>query len=155
MKLFQKKKNNKGFSLVELIVVVAIMAVLMAVLVPTLIKKVESSRKQKDLSALSEIREAMILELAYEEYCQISGSLSATGTVAVTKLSGSVKDPAGTDKTAAFLAAVAEDVDDVEMKSAYSTLEVKFSISEQKVVCTVGGYDITVTSEVEALNASL
>ena len=41
MKLFQKKKNNKGFSLVELIVVVAIMAVLMGILVPTLVKNVE------------------------------------------------------------------------------------------------------------------
>ena len=32
-----KKKNNKGFSHVELIVVIAIMAVLMAVLAPTML----------------------------------------------------------------------------------------------------------------------
>ena len=44
-KLLQKRKNNKGFSLVELIVVVAIMAVLIGVLVPTLVRNVEKSKK--------------------------------------------------------------------------------------------------------------
>ena len=41
-------KNNKGFSLVELIIVVAIMAVLIGVLAPQYIKYVEKSRKSTD-----------------------------------------------------------------------------------------------------------
>lgn len=77
MKLFQKKKNNKGFSLVELIVVVAIMAVLMAVLVPTLVRNVEKSRLQKDKSAISEVRQAVIDALADEKYA--SSEVSTTG----------------------------------------------------------------------------
>ncbi len=68
-KFFEKRKdNNKGFSLTELIVAVAIMAVLMAVLIPTLVRNVEKSRLQKDKSAISEIRQAVITAMASEEF---------------------------------------------------------------------------------------
>lgn len=82
MKLFQKKKNNKGFSLVELIVVVAIMAVLMAVLVPTLVRNVEKSRLQKDKSAISEVRQATIDALADEKYAGSAASASGASIAA-------------------------------------------------------------------------
>lgn len=51
--------NNKGFSLVELIVVIAIMAVLMGVLAPTLIGNIEKSRETKDLQALDSVYQAV------------------------------------------------------------------------------------------------
>ena len=79
MKLFQKKKNNKGFSLVELIVVVAIMAVLLGVLVPTLVRHVESSKHQKDLTAVGEIRNAFEIALANEDYSNITATIEFTG----------------------------------------------------------------------------
>lgn len=50
-----KKTNNKGFSLVELIIVIAIMAVLIGVLAPQFIKYVERSRKSTDVQNASEI----------------------------------------------------------------------------------------------------
>jgi type IV pilus assembly protein PilA len=71
-------RNNKGFSLVELVVVVAIMAVLMAVLVPTLIRNVEKTRVQKDKSAIAEIHHSTELAIADEEY--INATVSTTGT---------------------------------------------------------------------------
>ncbi|MBO6205612.1 MAG: prepilin-type N-terminal cleavage/methylation domain-containing protein, partial [Lachnospiraceae bacterium] len=37
-------KNNKGFSLVELIIVIAIMAILVGVMAPQLIKYIEKSK---------------------------------------------------------------------------------------------------------------
>ena len=62
MKFLNKKRKvlgNKGFSLVELIIVIAIMAVLMAVLAPQLIKYVENSRVQADDTAASELLNAV------------------------------------------------------------------------------------------------
>lgn len=41
-------KNKKGFSLTELIVIIAVMAVLAAVLAPSLLQYTERSRAQKD-----------------------------------------------------------------------------------------------------------
>ena len=62
----KNKKNNKGFSLVELIVVVAIMAVLVGVLAPAYLKYVESSREKKDVNNLEEVRHAVEIALAEE-----------------------------------------------------------------------------------------
>lgn len=46
-----KKMNNKGFSLVELIVVIAIMAILVGALAPALLKYVRQSRQSADIQA--------------------------------------------------------------------------------------------------------
>ena len=52
-------KNNKGFSLVELIIVIAIMAVLIGVLAPQFIKYVERSRESTDLQNVEEVKTAV------------------------------------------------------------------------------------------------
>lgn len=74
-------KNNKGFSLVELIVVIAIMAVLVGVLAPTLLRYVEKSRVQKDDSAVAEVVQAVKIALADED---INDECAANDTVVVT-----------------------------------------------------------------------
>ena len=51
----RRKGNNKGFSLVELIVVIAIMAVLVAVLAPQFTKYIDQSRKSNDAATVSGI----------------------------------------------------------------------------------------------------
>lgn len=51
--------NNKGFSLVELIIVVAIMAVLLGVLAPAYIEYLEKANKSADVNAVTEIIYAM------------------------------------------------------------------------------------------------
>ena len=53
------KENNKGFSLVELIVVIAIMVVLIAVLGSTILGYVDKSKYSKDITALDSINTAL------------------------------------------------------------------------------------------------
>lgn len=65
MKLLNKKqRNNGGFSLVELIVVIAIMVVLVAVLAPVFTRYIESSRRSTDVQNASSIAEAVLADVA-------------------------------------------------------------------------------------------
>lgn len=52
-------KNNKGFSLVELIIVIAIMAILVGVMAPQLIKYVEKTNESSDTQLMDSIRTAL------------------------------------------------------------------------------------------------
>lgn len=55
----KKKMDNKGFSLVELIIVIAIMVILVAVLAPQYLKYVEKSRVATDVQTTVEFINAM------------------------------------------------------------------------------------------------
>ena len=79
----KKEMNNKGFSLVELIIVIAIMAILVGVLAPQFIKFVEKSRESTDLQNVDEIKTAL------EAYVADKGD-TATYTITCTKNPGSI-----------------------------------------------------------------
>ena len=63
------KKNNKGFTLVELIVVLVILAILAAILVPTLLGYIDRARSEKDFSTAQTVRVAAqsVIDQAYGE----------------------------------------------------------------------------------------
>ena len=61
------KKNNQGFSLVELIIVIAIMAILAGALAPALIKYINKSRRSADISNADTIRTACQTAMSDED----------------------------------------------------------------------------------------
>lgn len=69
-----KKMNNKGFSLVELIIVIAIMVVLIAVLAPQYLKYVEKSRVASDQTTIVEYINAMQVIAADPDISLTSGT---------------------------------------------------------------------------------
>ena len=71
------KEQNHGFSLVELIVVVAIMAVMVGILAPAYLAYVEKTRIQRDESAAGEIFRAA-------EIVVYTGQYDISDTVLVT-----------------------------------------------------------------------
>ena len=148
-KLLQKRKNNKGFSLVELIVVVAIMAVLIGVLVPTLVRNVEKSKKQKDISTVEEVRNQLTIGLADEKYSALSGTITCNnGKV---ELVGSTANGITGDNAADYIKEVcqnlnAKDTFEKQLTSkAYGTATVTFKIADEKVSATISGEKETAT----------
>ena len=77
------KKNNKGFSLVELIIVIAIMAILAGALAPALIKYIAKSRRSTDVSnaqtIATAVTNALSVEAAYDDVKTGSSIAVATG----------------------------------------------------------------------------
>lgn len=80
----QKSLTNKGFSLVELIIVIAIMAVLVGVLAPQYIKYVERSRESADIDNAQAVISA-IQVYATDDTVATADRL-ATGTVTLQAL---------------------------------------------------------------------
>ncbi len=144
MKLFQKKKNNKGFSLVELIVVVAIMAVLLGVLVPTLVRHIETSKQSKDLSGIAEIANSMEIALANEKFSDLDVVITCTGgTVTVTRdataIGGATLDK---DYVNEVLDNLKNQADEFEFKCSskkYKAADAVFTLKNEHVEATLGG----------------
>lgn len=76
----KKGLNNKGFSLVELIIVIAIMAILAAALAPQLMRYIEKSRVAVDDSNCDAIKSAVETTLAEEAAFEAIPSAGLTFT---------------------------------------------------------------------------
>ena len=70
-------KNNKGFSLVELIIVIAIMAILVGVMAPQLIKYIEKSKVSADTQLADSVHTAVLTAMMDPEVVNQSNYNSA------------------------------------------------------------------------------
>ena len=111
--MMKKKKNNKGFSLVELIVVIAIMAVLVGVLAPQFIGYVAKSKVSTDLQNADSLKSAVEIAIA-------EADSASTATVTVNG-SGKTITVAGTGLTFA--------VSSVSLKAPWSDGAYTYSAS--------------------------
>lgn len=116
LKFLNKKKNdNKGFSLVELIIVVAILAILVGLLAPQYLKYVEKSRKSADASNLDEMVKAIQVYAADAEVTLPADTYTITIGKTETKVEAKVSGNKAAAETA--LAATAPDWAKTKLKS--------------------------------------
>ncbi|MBR5800052.1 MAG: type II secretion system protein [Lachnospiraceae bacterium] len=133
----ERKIDNKGFSLVELIIVIAIMAILIGVMSPQLMKYVERARQSKDTQAVDSVHTAVVtamLDPAVDD---------APATAHYTSLAQLYADTTCPN----FVLAVQEIANEsvaanIEGSSfvskAYNGLTIDINIANSKVTCTVG-----------------
>ena len=126
----QKSLTNKGFSLVELIIVIAIMAVLVGVLAPQFLKYVERSRKSTD--------------------CQNAASIvTALQTYAVDPMVTTNKLADGA--TVVLKSGATAGVDDTDICSGNANAALKAAgITEVGLKSSEWGGDITLTVDIDA-----
>lgn len=75
---YQFSRKNRGFSLIELIIVIAIMAILVGVLAPQFTKYVEKARKSKDVYTADQIARAV--NVAFVEHPEAYDTFQKWGT---------------------------------------------------------------------------
>ena len=132
----ERTMNNKGFSLVELIIVIAIMAILIGVMAPQLTKYVERARVSKDTQAVDSVHTAVVTAMldpvvddapaskTYNSLADLYGDTSAPNFVKAVKEIANETD-ASKVEGAAF------------GSKAFKNQNIKITINNNKVTCEV------------------
>ena len=123
----KKKTDNKGFSLVELIIVIAIMAILVGVVGTQVIPYIEKSRKAKDTQILSGF-----CTDATTAFGSTAAELDATKPYTITIGSTNVTTAGGSDAENTKLTDAFK-----ELNSVTKLSDIKFSSKAGKAIGTI------------------
>ncbi|MBD5480982.1 MAG: prepilin-type N-terminal cleavage/methylation domain-containing protein [Lachnospiraceae bacterium] len=130
----KKRMNDKGFSLVELIIVIAIMAILIGVLAPQYLKFVERSRKSADRDTVDQIIRAVQID-----YADPMTNLNPTGYVTLTTTNTAVANPGNCSTADLATILTGTSIDKIQLKSQkwsngtsdVTTIYIIFSVDSQ------------------------
>lgn len=121
------KMNNKGFSLVELIIVIAIMAVLIGIMAPQFLKYVEKSRNSTDVSNAQAIASALQVYATDTE----AATALASGSIVVDSTANMVITGAGAQD--ALTAANLSNQTKCKSKQSWNSYTIKFTVANGSV----------------------
>lgn len=139
-KLANRKKDNKGFSLVELIIVIAIMAILVGIVGTQVIPYISKSKVAKDQQVLNSISTAAVA--AYSENGATSNmTIDVFGTApsddpTAAKIQTDIKTASGYDDLTAFKNALGSDAG-----KNVTTVTVTFDSATHKATTSVTPVD--------------
>ena len=133
------KEDKKGFTLVELIIAMAILAILVGLLVPNVIRYIEKARESKDESALDTYYTAATTAITDEKaYDAIVGEMKdGTTSVEYTIADGSTLTAAPTAFQDEFNATVGGTVDLKSKKYDGKDTKIKLEYNESTKAITV------------------
>ena len=132
----QRTLNNKGFSLIELIVVIAIMAILVGALAPQYMKFVERSRKSTDVQNVAAIKSALEV---YAADPMVTTNALESGEVTITTTEEAVTATNATGNGNAALAAAG--ISNLVLKST------KWPTATDGTYCTSYSLEYTVSPD--------
>ena len=133
----QKSIGNKGFSLVELIIVIAIMAILIGVMAPQLLKYVERSRQSKDVQAVDTIHTAIVTAMLDPAVTDAPTSETYNSLDDLYKDTTNCKDFVAAVKEIANETDASKIEGDAFTSNAYKGSKIVINIDKNKVKCTV------------------
>ena len=98
MNKMRKMKNKKGFTLMEMLIVVAIIAILIAIAIPTFASSLNKARVATDEANIRSGYAAVMTEILTDEAYNVEGSTTGTTPATFTlKKDGTVSTTAGDD----------------------------------------------------------
>lgn len=135
-------KNNKGFTLVEMIIVIAVMAIMTVVVAPQYLKYVEKSRIGTDENALGELKH--ICEISYVEVAAKPGNAGDASVAITIGANGKFTYDDATGELDSIVAAVypastaSSDGAYIFKSDEYKGDKITFTVNTTTGICTYG-----------------